>query len=324
MIEVNHLTKRYGSNVAVNDISFSVKEGEIVGFLGPNGAGKSTTMNILTGYLSASEGTAKIGGYDILEEPNEAKKQIGYLPELPPLYMDMTVKEYLNFMYDLKKVELPRKEHIEEICRLVKISNVYARLIRNLSKGYRQRVGIAQALLGNPGVLILDEPTVGLDPNQIIEIRSLIKSLGKHHTVILSSHILPEVEAVCDRIVIINRGTIVADDTAAQLSHKYSQDHRMLARIAGPEKEIQLLLEKLPGADAVHSLGEKESGVFEFEIIPAEGADIRRDLFDRLSSRSWPLLGLKSMEMSLEEIFTTLTQERLPMAGGKKKGGKKK
>lgn len=324
MIEVQNLTKRYGSHCAVQDISFRVEEGEILGFLGPNGAGKSTTMNILTGYLSASEGKVAINGFDILEQANEAKASIGYLPEQPPLYLDMTVRDYLDFMYELKKCKLPRREHIAEICRIVKIEDVYGRVIKNLSKGYRQRVGIAQALIGNPPVLILDEPTVGLDPNQIIEIRSLIKSLGKHHTVILSSHILPEVEAVCDRIVIINRGSIVADDTAAQLSHKYSQDHRMLARIAGPEKEIQLLLEKLPGADVVHSLGEKESGVFEFEIIPAEGADIRRDLFDRLSSRSWPLLGLKSMEMSLEEIFTTLTQERLPMAGGKKKGGKKK
>ena len=324
MIEVKHLTKRYGSHTAVSDLSFTVEKGQIYGFLGPNGAGKSTTMNIMTGCLAATSGEVVIGGYDIFQDAAQAKRLIGYLPEQPPLYLDMTVREYLDFMYELKKCKLPRREHIAEICRIVKIEDVYGRVIKNLSKGYRQRVGIAQALIGNPPVLILDEPTVGLDPNQIIEIRSLIKSLGKHHTVILSSHILPEVEAVCDRIVIINRGSIVADDTAAELSHKYSQDHRMIARIAGPEKEILLLLEKLPGADAVHSLGEKESGVFEFEIIPAEGADIRRDLFDRLSSRSWPLLGLKSMEMSLEEIFTTLTQERLPMAGGKKKGGKKK
>ena len=218
MIEVKNLTKRYGSNVAVDNISFSVKEGEIVGFLGPNGAGKSTTMNILTGYLSASEGDVSIGGFDILENPNEAKKQIGYLPELPPLYQDMTVKEYLDFMYDLKQVTIPRKEHIEEICRLVQITNVYKRLIRNLSKGYRQRVGIAQALLGNPSVLILDEPTVGLDPNQIIEIRKLIRELGRAHTVILSSHILSEVQAVCQQILIFSKGHLAAAGSLEELT----------------------------------------------------------------------------------------------------------
>ncbi len=307
MIEVNHLTKRYGSNVAVNDISFSVKEGEIVGFLVPNGALKSTTMNILTGYLSASEGTAKIGGYDILEEPNEAKKQIGYLPELPPLYMDMTVKEYLNFMYDLKKVELPRKEHIEEICRLVKISNVYARLIRNLSKGYRQRVGIAQALLGNPGVLILDEPTVGLDPNQIIEIRNLIRQLGKHHTVILSSHILSEVQAVCERVIIIDKGQIIADGTPDNLSHSLSSDHRLLVRVAGPATEVEKLLRRLPKVVTVVNLGEREPGVFEYSVEAEQGADPRRALFERLAERGWPILALRSTDLTLEEVFISLT-----------------
>ena len=220
MIEVQNLTKRYGTHMAVNHISFQVEEGEILGFLGPNGAGKSTTMNILTGYLSASEGTVKINGYDILEQPNQAKSSIGYLPEQPPLYLDMTVREYLDFIFDLKKCTLNRLQHIAEICKMVKIEEVYGRLIKNLSKGYRQRVGFAQALIGNPPVLILDEPTVGLDPNQIIEIRTLIKNLGKHHTVILSSHILPEIEAVCDRIVVINKGAIVADDTASDLSKK--------------------------------------------------------------------------------------------------------
>ena len=236
MIDVQHLTKRYGSHCAVNDISFQVAEGEILGFLGPNGAGKSTTMNILTGYLSSTEGTVKINGHDILEEPNEAKASIGYLPEQPPLYLDMTVREYLDFMFDLKKCTFDRAKHIKEICQLVQIEHVYGRLIKNLSKGYKQRVGVAQALIGNPPVLILDEPTVGLDPNQIIEIRTLIKNLGKHHTVILSSHILPEVEAVCDRIVIINNGEIVADDTAKDLSRNYSSDHRLLVSVSGDEK----------------------------------------------------------------------------------------
>ena len=205
MIEVQNLTKRYGEAKAVDNISFRVNEGEILGFLGPNGAGKSTTMNILTGYLSATSGIAKINGYDILEEPIEAKRQIGYLPELPPLYLDMTVKAYLDFVFDLKRISLPRKAHIQEVCERAKISNVYNRLIKNLSKGYRQRVGVAQAMLGNPPVLVLDEPTVGLDPKQIIEMRNLIKELGKKHTVILSSHILTEVQATCERVVVINK-----------------------------------------------------------------------------------------------------------------------
>ena len=321
MIEVQNLTKRYGTHMAVNHISFQVEEGEILGFLGPNGAGKSTTMNILTGYLSASEGTVKINGYDILEQPNQAKSSIGYLPEQPPLYLDMTVREYLDFIFDLKKCALPRAQHIAEICRLMKITDVYGRLIKNLSKGYRQRVGFAQALIGNPPVLILDEPTVGLDPNQIIEIRSLIKSLGKHHTVILSSHILPEIEAVCDRIVVINKGTIVANDTAENLSKQYSSDRRLLMRVAGPEADVSALISRIDGVDNVASMGEREPGVCEFAVEVREGADIRRDLFDRLASRKWPLMGLKSMEMTLEDIFIALTRERVPQGirGGKKK-----
>ena len=323
MIEVQNLTKRYGSHVAVDNISFQVEEGEILGFLGPNGAGKSTTMNILTGYLSASEGAVKINGFDVLEDPNKAKASIGYLPEQPPLYLDMTVREYLDFMYDLKKCALPRQKHIAEICRIVKIEEVYGRVIKNLSKGYRQRVGLAQALIGNPPVLILDEPTVGLDPNQIIEIRSLIKSLGKHHTVILSSHILPEIEAVCDRIVVINNGIIVADDTAASLSQRYSNDRRLMLQVAGPEKEVLALISRVPGVNEVASLGEKGAGVYEFAVEPAEGEDIRRELFTRLAARSWPIMGLKSMEMTLEDIFIALTREHIPYSVGKK-GGKKK
>ena len=257
-------------------------------------------MNILTGYLSASEGVVKINGHDVLEEPNEAKSNIGYLPEQPPLYLDMTVREYLDFMYDLKKCDLPRAQHIAEICRLMKITDVYGRLIKNLSKGYRQRVGFAQALIGNPPVLILDEPTVGLDPNQIIEIRSLIKSLGKHHTVILSSHILPEIEAVCDRIVVINKGAIVANDTAENLSKQYSSDRRILLRVAGPEADVSALISRIDGVDNVAAMGEREPGVYEFAVEVREGADIRRDLFDRLANRKWPLMGLKSMECHLQ------------------------
>lgn len=320
MIEVKNLTKRYGNHLAVHDISFNVEEGEILGFLGPNGAGKTTTMNILTGYISASSGVSKINGFDVLEQPNEAKTNIGYLPEQPPLYLDMTVREYLDFMFDLKKCKLSRKEHIAEICRLVKIETVYGRLIKNLSKGYRQRVGLAQALIGNPPVLILDEPTVGLDPKQIIEIRSLIKNLGKNHTVILSSHILQEIEAVCDRIIIINKGVLVADDTAANLSKQYSNDRRLIVRVAGDENEVKSVLTKIPGVKEVASYGEKEPGVFEFAVEPDENSDVRRELSKRVSERNWAIMGMKSMEMTLEEIFIALTREQLDGIKSKKGG----
>lgn len=308
MIEVKNLTKRYGTHCAVNNISFRIGEGEILGFLGPNGAGKSTTMNILTGYLSATEGTVTINGHDILEEPNAAKANIGYLPEIPPLYLDMTVREYLDFVYDLKKCALPRVKHITEICKVMKIENVYGRLIKNLSKGYRQRVGMAQALIGNPPVIILDEPTVGLDPNQIVEMLSLIKTLGKHHTVILSSHILSEIEAVCNRVIIINKGEIIADDSAENLSATVSGDRRLQVRIAGPANETAALIRSIGGVTSVDSLGSKEIGTEDFLIDIAPNADIRRDLFERLAQRGWPLLYSKAMAMSLEDIFINLTQ----------------
>jgi len=307
MIEVKNLTKRYGNHCAVDGISFQAGEGEILGFLGPNGAGKSTTMNILTGYLSATDGTVTINGYDILEQPNKAKSNIGYLPEQPPLYKDMTGKEYLDFRYDLKKCPLPRKRHLAEICKVTKIEEVYGRLIKNLSKGYQQRVGMAQALIGNPPVLVLDEPTVGLDPKQVIEIRSLIKTLGKHHTVILSSHILSEIEAVADRIVIINNGKIVADDTAENLSNAMSEDRRMLVSVAGPEKEVSNLIAGINGVERVTIMANKATGVSDYAITIAEGVDIRRELFSRLAKRDWPLLSSKSLAMTLEDIFIHIT-----------------
>ena len=306
MIEVTNLTKRYGSHVAVDNATFTIHDGEILGFLGPNGAGKSTTMNIITGYLSATSGSVKIDGYDILTAPLEAKKRIGFLPELPPLYLDMTVKEYLNFVYDLKKVKLPRRPHINEICRLVKIQEVYPRQIKNLSKGYRQRVGIAQALVGNPDVLILDEPTVGLDPKQIIEIRNLIKLLGKTHTVILSSHILSEVQAVCERVIIINQGRIVVDNTPENLSRIMSDDHSIIARIEGPRREIMAALKSLKGVKSVQAAGAGGYGQ-EYIINPIVGYDIRRALFSLLAEKNWPLLMLKSREMTLEDICLRLT-----------------
>ena len=317
MIDVQNLTKNYGTHCAVDHISFHVNEGEILGFLGPNGAGKSTTMNMLTGYLSSTDGAVKIGGYDILEEPNAAKANIGYLPEQPPLYMDMTVREYLDFMYELKKCTLPRAQHIAEICKIMKIDHVYGRLIKNLSKGYRQRVGMAQALIGNPPVLILDEPTVGLDPSQIVEIRALIKALGKKHTVILSSHILPEVEAVCDRLVIISNGRIVADDTADNLIRSYSSDRRLMVRVAGPSFEVEKLIHGIEGVKSVHPLTSHESGTTDFAIELKEGADIRYALFNKLAENKYPLLSSRSMERSLEDIFMTLTTENF---SAKKRG----
>ena len=309
MIEVKNLVKQYGNNFAVDDISFKVNQGDILGFLGPNGAGKSTTMNIVTGYLSATSGTVTIDGVDIMEDPIAAKSKIGYLPEHPPLYLDMTVKEYLGFVYELKKADQPRNAHIDEICELVKISDVYKRPIKNLSKGYRQRVGIAQAMIGNPQVLILDEPTVGLDPKQIIEIRTLIKELGERHTVILSSHILPEVQAVCDRIIVINKGKLVADDTPDNLSRNLSSDHKLRMRIEGPDKEVKRLLKNIPGMLSVEVLGEREKGVFEYDIEGEPNSDLRREIFKRLAAREWAILGMRSSEMTLEDIFLQLTSD---------------
>jgi len=307
MIEVRNLSKSYGSKLAVDNISFTANESEILGFLGPNGAGKSTTMNMLTGYLSSSGGEALINGIDVLEDPVGAKKNIGYLPEQPPLYLDMTVNEYLNFVYELKKCKLPRRSHLNEICSLVRITDVQKRVIRNLSKGYRQRVGVAQALVGNPSTLILDEPTVGLDPKQIIEIRTLIKKLGRNHTVILSSHILSEVQAVCDRIVVIDKGKLVANDTAENLSRNLSADHKLTVQIEGAVKDVQALLNQIPDMVEVHMNREVEKNVFEYELNAKEGADVRREVFKRMAARNYPILLMRSSELTLEEIFLKLT-----------------
>ena len=307
MINVTGLSKRYGTHLAVEDVSFNIKKGEVIGFLGPNGAGKSTIMNILTGYLSMTQGKVEIDGFDIVDYPEQAKRRIGYLPEIPPLYTDMKVREYLNFIYDLKKVKFPKKPHIDEVLRLVGIDNVADRLIKNLSKGYRQRVGFAGALIGNPDVLILDEPTVGLDPKQIIEIRNLIGRLGKNHTIILSSHILSEIQAVCKRVIIINRGEIIADDTAENLAHRLSDNKTLLARIMGSESEMLSALKSVKGVKSVTSLGQMESGSYDYLIEPQEGQDVRADVFDRVVSRGRKLLALNDNKLSLEQIFLRLT-----------------
>ena len=306
MIKIEHLVKNYGTTCAVDDISFSVEEGEIVGLLGPNGAGKSTTMNILTGYLSSTSGKACIAGIDILSDPIGAKKLIGYLPEQPPLYPDMTVWEYLNFAFDLKCCKLDRHEHIEKICETVKIRDMYHKVIRTLSKGYRQRVGIAQALIGNPKVIIFDEPTVGLDPKQIIEIRNLIRSLGKAHTVILSTHILQEVQAVCDRIVIINKGKIVANEKTENIANVMSQNRRFNVKIVGPQKDVLSMLRSMPGITYAEGLAERDGDAYSYMIESDAGIDIRKKLFYQLVERNWPLIGMEAMGMSLEDIFISV------------------
>ena len=309
MIEINNLVKNYGSKFALDDISFKVAKGEIVGFLGPNGAGKSTTMNILTGYLSSPSGEAKVGGIDILENPNEAKKLIGFLPEQPPLYIDMTVEEYLSFLYDIKACKLKRDAHVEEVMKVTKIDDVRHRLIKNLSKGYRQRVGIAQALIGNPPVIIFDEPTVGLDPKQIIEIRNLIRNLGKTHTVILSTHILSEVQSVCDRIIIINEGKIIADEKTESITQAVEDNRRYSVKVCGPVREVQNVLSHLPGVISAEQTGERELDSYTYVIESEKGVDIRKPLFYAMSEHNWPVIGLEAIGMNLEEVFIKIMEK---------------
>ena len=303
MIEINNLVKNYGTKFAVDDISFKVGKGEIVGFLGPNGAGKSTTMNILTGYLSSTSGEAKVGGIDILENPNEAKKLIGFLPEQPPLYFDMTVNEYLNFVYEIKGCKLNRERHLAEIRQVTKIEDVKNRLIKNLSKGYKQRVGIAQALVGNPPVIIFDEPTVGLDPKQIIEIRNLIRNLGQSHTVILSTHILSEVQSVCDRIIIINEGKIIADERTENITRVVEENRRYSLKICGPQREIQSILQDIPGVISVELTGERELDSYTYIVEAEKGVDVRKPVFYALSEKNYPMIGMEPLGMNLEEVF---------------------
>jgi ABC-2 type transport system ATP-binding protein len=312
MIEIQNLTKRYGQIKAVNDLNFTVEKGEILGFLGPNGAGKSTTMNIITGYLPSSEGTVKVCGYDIMDNPKEVKKRIGYLPEQPPVYMDMTVRDYLSFVADLKMVDKNnKKSQLSDIMELVKIGDHRNRLIKNLSKGYKQRVGLAQALVGSPEVLILDEPTVGLDPKQIIEIRKLIKALGKEHTIILSSHILPEVSAVCERVVIINKGEIAAIDTPENLSKGFGTASKLLATIAGPKNSIVSAIKEIYGVKYVEPGIDKDKELLSYVIESDKEVDIRKPLFFAMARLGYPIIELKSLDMTLEDIFLQIvTQEK--------------
>lgn len=306
MIEVKNLVKKYGDHTAVDHLSFTVEKGQIYGFLGPNGAGKSTTMNIMTGYLGATDGEVLINGHDILKEPEAAKKSIGYLPELPPLYMDMTVMEYLKFSAELKKIKKEDREaEIEKALKLVKLADVQDRLIKNLSKGYKQRVGLAQAILGFPEIIILDEPTVGLDPKQIIEIRELIRELAKEHTVILSSHILAEIREVCDYIMIISKGKLVASDTPEHLEELMNGSDTIHIETRAEEETVREILSGLEDIEDVTYIQENE--ILKAEVKTKERKDIREVIFSAFAEAKCPLLTLQKTTVSLEEVFLELT-----------------
>jgi len=307
VIEINNLVKKYGDHVAVDDLSLTVEPGKIYGFLGPNGAGKSTTMNIITGYLGATSGEVKINGHDIFKEPEEAKKCIGYLPEIPPLYVDMTVREYLDFVAELKKLEKSlRKRYVEEAMETTGITDVANRMIRNLSKGYRQRVGFAQAILGYPEIIILDEPTVGLDPKQIIEIRELIRKLGEKHTVILSSHILTEISAVCDHVFIISKGKLVASDATENLVSLMSGAQEIEVTVRTDVAEAQ---KELASIAAVSKVEVKNEDAGELIVYAKKGADVREDVFRTLAEKHFAVLEMHTIEKSLEDVFLEITQE---------------
>ena len=309
MIEVNNLVKRYGDHTAVDHLSFKIEKGKIYGFLGPNGAGKSTTMNMITGYIASTEGTVTIDGHDILDEPEQAKKCIGYLPEMPPLYFDMTVGEYMNFVADLKKIPKDQKKSmVEEVMEMVKITDMKNRLIKNLSKGYRQRVGLAQAILGYPEVIILDEPTVGLDPKQIIEIRDLIKSLKKKHTVILSSHILSEVSAVCDYVLIISHGKLVASDTPENLGKLAEGSNTLNLLVKGDKDHIRIALGQISDIKDIKIEDAKEEHAWNVMLSTKEDMDIREEVFFKMADAHCPILEMQSKKVSLEEIFLELTE----------------
>ena len=310
MIEVNNLVKRYGDHTAVDHLSFKIEKGKIYGFLGPNGAGKSTTMNMITGYIASTEGTVTIDGHDILDEPEQAKKCIGYLPEMPPLYFDMTVGEYMNFVADLKKIPKDKKKSmVAEVMEMVKITDMKNRLIKNLSKGYRQRVGLAQAILGYPEVIILDEPTVGLDPKQIIEIRDLIKSLKEKHTVILSSHILSEVSAVCDYVLIISHGKLVASDTPENLGKLAEGSNTLNLIVKGEKDKICTALGQIEGVKNVTAADAKEEYAWNVTVSTNEDCDVREEVFFKMADAKCPILEMQSRKVSLEEIFLELTED---------------
>jgi ABC-2 type transport system ATP-binding protein len=310
VIEVQHVTKRYGRVTAVDDVSFRVEKGEILGFLGPNGAGKTTTMRILTGYMPASEGKAIVAGYDVFKNPIEAKRRTGYLPETPPLYPDMTVREYLDFVARIKGVPPgERKTRVASVMQKTHVADMADRHCSKLSKGYRQRVGLGQALIHNPDVLILDEPTAGLDPKQIIETRQLIRDLAGDHTIVLSTHILPEVAQTCQRVVIINKGHVVAVDTPAGLEARFKGAETMFVQIDGATDDAGMALATISGVTRVAAT---EGTVGGFEVESERGVDVRRDLAKTIVNRGWGLLELRPMRMSLEDVFLQVTTDETP------------
>lgn len=318
MIEVSNLVKKYGDHTAVDHLSFQIEKGKIYGFLGPNGAGKSTTMNMITGYIASTEGKVMIDGHDILEESEAAKKCIGYLPEMPPLYFDMTVLEYMKFAADLKKIPRNQKnKQIKEVMDMVKITDMKDRLIKNLSKGYRQRVGLAQAILGYPEVIILDEPTVGLDPKQIIEIRDLIKSLKQKHTVILSSHILSEVRAVCDYVLIISHGKLVASDTPDNLERLAAGSNSLLMKVKGEKDTIRKDLETIEGVTGVEMSYDSDEELWKTKVSIQENVDIREKVFYAMAKANCPIYEMQVKRVSLEDVFLELTEGEKKKSTGK-------
>ncbi len=319
MVKAEHLVKRFGQNYALNDVSFEIQKGEVVGLLGPNGAGKSTAMNILTGYLSATSGSAEIDGVNILDDPIGAKKKIGFLPEQPPLYPDMTVGEYLNFVYELKGCDpnpAEKDRQLSAAMDAVRILGVKGRLIKNLSKGYKQRVGIAQALLGDPELIIFDEPTVGLDPKQILEVRNLIRTLSKDHTVILSTHILAEAQAVCKRILIINEGKLIADEQTENLTKVIKDGFSYKISVSGPQKEVLSALASVSGVRSASPTGDRDGDAYCYAVEGEHGVDPRKAIFNLCAAKNYPIVGLEPIGTDLESIFIRLVDSAQNGAAG--------
>jgi len=310
MLKVTNLTKKYGNLCAVDDISFEINDGEIVGLLGPNGAGKSTTLNVITGYLTMDIGSVQIEGIDINEKPLEAKKHIGFLPEVPPLYSDMTVWEYLEFIYELKGCKFNKLKHLNEICEVVRIFDVRKKLIRTLSKGYKQRVGIAAAIVGDPKIVILDEPTVGLDPVQIIEVRNLIRNLGKKHTVILSSHLLSEVESICDRVIVMNEGRVVANERVSTIATAVSSANTVKVKVCGPRGDILNTLKSVPRVSGVIDTDTRDGEAYTFLVESASGVDVRKAIFTALAKKNYAIIGMQDSTAELEDTFVKLISKK--------------
>ncbi len=311
MIEIKNVSKKYGNFIAVDNISFNIKKGEIVGLLGPNGAGKSTTMNMITGFIEQTEGEITIGGYDILKDPKTAKKQIGYMPEGVPLYNDLTVKEFVSYMADLKEViKKEKKDKVQKVIEQTDLQNVQNKLIKNLSRGYKQRVSLAGALVGDPEILILDEPTVGLDPKQITEIRNLIKGLGKTHTIILSSHILSEISQICNKVIIINSGKIIAEDTPKNLEEKVKKQNQLSVTVEDKETKIEEVTKQIKGIKEIKLMKDNEDGTKEYVISVNENQDIRKEIFERYAKNNITIFELKKNEATLEDAFMKLIEEK--------------